>query len=263
MNIPDETLMAFADGELDAAACAVVENAMRDDPEIEKRVAQHRALRSKLQQAYAAELDDAVPERLLRAVRGSTRSGNVVNLADKRRAGDDRGLRSAAAGPRWRSVAAMAASIVGGVGLGLFIAREPSSVVIKNTNGGLVAQGALANALSNQVGAEPSAPVAPGLSFVAKSGVYCRTFTLTDASGSAGLACREAGEWRIRVLAQSASGADPASASGNYGSGNYRMASSALPQVILHAVQEQIAGEPLDQNAELEARRRGWQVHDR
>jgi anti-sigma factor RsiW len=67
----DETLMAFADGELDATTRAAVDAAMREDPEVAKRVAQHRALRAKLQLAYASELDEAPPERLLAAARAA------------------------------------------------------------------------------------------------------------------------------------------------------------------------------------------------
>src|SRR5580704_14683030 len=87
MTISDETLMAYADGELDAAARAEVESAMREDPQIEARVAAHRALRRKVQAAYSAELSQDIPERLLAAARGaeSTRS-KVVNLQDARAA---------------------------------------------------------------------------------------------------------------------------------------------------------------------------------
>jgi anti-sigma factor RsiW len=56
MTIPDETLMAYADGELDPAARAAVESAMREDPQLEKRVAQHRALRQRVRAAYSTEL---------------------------------------------------------------------------------------------------------------------------------------------------------------------------------------------------------------
>ena len=72
MTISDEILMAYADGELDAAAREAVESAMREDPQIEKRVAAHRALRRRVQAAYSGELSEGVPERLLRAARPAT-----------------------------------------------------------------------------------------------------------------------------------------------------------------------------------------------
>jgi anti-sigma factor RsiW len=57
MSIPDETLMAFADGELDPVTRDAVESAIREDPHLQLKVAEHRALRQRVESAYAAELD--------------------------------------------------------------------------------------------------------------------------------------------------------------------------------------------------------------
>jgi hypothetical protein len=150
---------------------------------------------------------------------------------------------------------AMAASLLIGVGLGYFVQRHSSAILVENAGGGLVASGVLAKALSNQLGSErtPSAPVQIGLTFMAKSGDYCRTFTMTVAASPAGVACRRADGWQIQVLAQS-SGV----VAGDESAATYRTAGSALSPVILDAVQQQIAGEPLGQNAEIAARRQGW-----
>ena len=88
MTISDETLMAFADGELDEAARAAVEAAMREDPEVSKRIARHRALRARLQAGFAAELSEPVPERLTAVLRGvpSATASNVVDLQNARAA---------------------------------------------------------------------------------------------------------------------------------------------------------------------------------
>jgi hypothetical protein len=252
MTFSEETLMAFADDELDSATRAAVEAAMRDDPEIERRVAQHRAMREKFQLAYAAELDEAPPERLLAAARR-------IPLPVRDTAGPVRGAagaaRKAAERFRWQPMMSMAASLLIGVGLGYFVQYHSSAILVENAGGGLVASGVLAKALSNQLGSERtlSAPVQIGLSFVAKSGDYCRTFTMTAMASPAGLACRRADGWQIQVLAQS-SGV----AAGDESAATYRTAGSALAPVILDAVQQQIAGEPLDQNAEIAARRQGW-----
>jgi hypothetical protein len=242
MTISDETLMAFADGELDSATRAAVEAAMREDPEIERRVAQHRAMRAKLQLAYAAELDEAPPERLLTAARGAPRS-----------------LRKPVARTRWQPMVSMAASLLIGVGLGYFVQRHASPLMVENA-GGLIARGALEKALSNQLASEriPSAPVHIGLSFMAKSGDYCRTFTMATAPSPAGVACRRANDWQIRVLAQPSDGA-----AGDESAAAYRTAGSVLSPVILDAVQQQIAGEPLDQNEEVAARQQGWRASHR
>ena len=69
MTISDETLMAYADGELDSAARASVEAAMQEDPEIGRRVARHRALREAMQGAFSTVLNEPVPDRLIQAAR--------------------------------------------------------------------------------------------------------------------------------------------------------------------------------------------------
>ena len=69
MKITDEQLMAYADGELDAAAAAEVEAAIAADPALAEAVARHRALRRQLRDAFAPGLDEPVPEHLMALVR--------------------------------------------------------------------------------------------------------------------------------------------------------------------------------------------------
>ena len=64
MRFSDETLMAYADGELDPQERAAIEEAMRDDPAIANAVANHRALRADVAAAFAGILDEPVPARL-------------------------------------------------------------------------------------------------------------------------------------------------------------------------------------------------------
>src|SRR5258706_8710492 len=200
MTISDETLMAYADGELDAAARAAVESAMREDPQIEMRVAAHRTLRRKVQAAYSAELSEAVPERLLRAARTAAAApgSKVVSLQDARVAMQRSASRALLRQPQWRTAWASAASLVAGVGLGFFMWGQTQSPLARNAPGALVAPGQLAKALSNQLAGEQSrsSAVQMGLSFRAKSGDYCRTFALSGAVSPSGLACRQGAEWQ-------------------------------------------------------------------
>jgi hypothetical protein len=253
----DETLMAFADDELDPTTRAAVAAAMRDDPEIERRVARHRALRAKIRLAYSAELQQPSPERLLAAARGQglKPKATVTDLAAVRAAGAagaPNAARTAMQHPGWRPAAALATSVLIGVGVGYFARQRTDPVVARD--GGWVAGGELAGALSAQLGAERPAGTAVQVtfSFVSKSGDYCRVFTLTGAAG--GLACREGNAWQIRVLAED----EPRSPGEAAVPGGYRTAASALSTVVLDAVQSQIAGEPLDHDAEIQARQRGW-----
>jgi len=70
VNYDDETLMAYADGELDAALTAEISAAMETDPVLAQRVERHRALRTQVAGAYATVLEQPVPERLLAAANG-------------------------------------------------------------------------------------------------------------------------------------------------------------------------------------------------
>ena len=60
----DETLMAYADGELEPGQRAAIEQAMREDPQVAAAVERHCALRLDVGGAFAGILDEAVPERL-------------------------------------------------------------------------------------------------------------------------------------------------------------------------------------------------------
>jgi len=69
MNLSDETLMAYADGELDDATRQQIREAINRDPEIARRVASHQALRDSLRSSFEPVLAEAVPDRLLAAAR--------------------------------------------------------------------------------------------------------------------------------------------------------------------------------------------------
>lgn len=259
MTISDETLMAYADGELDPAARQAVDAAMREDPQIEKRVARHRALRQRVHAAYSAELLEGVPERLVTAARGaaSTKGSTVVNLQDARAAIERKASRARPLRPQWRTAGTIAASVIVGAGLGFFMWGRTESPLMRSADGALVARGQLANALSTQLAAEQSrsSAVQIGLSFLAKSGDYCRAFALSGAVSPSGLACRHREEWRVEALTQAPEGTG--------GDSEYRTAGSAMSGTILKYVERQIAGEPLDQAGEKAARQRGWKPEER
>jgi anti-sigma factor RsiW len=247
MKISEEVLLAYVDGELDAAARAEVEAAIAVDPELARRVDQQRTLRKLLGAAYDPVLDEPVPPRLLAAAQPAPAKARVVDLAAARKS-----RRSAApsGGWGWQQWGGMAACLM----VGLFAGRMgwfslPGDDIA--THGGqLVARGSLAQALSTQLaGAQPAdAPVKIGLSYLSRADEYCRSFTLRGA-GSGGLACRRGNDWELRVLAQ-----DPAPAA----QGALRMAASPLPPAVLRVIDEQIQGSPLDAQAERAAAGKGW-----
>jgi hypothetical protein len=239
VSVTNEMLMAYADGELDAAACAKIEGAMREDPSIERRVEKFREERRLLQAAYARELDEPVPEKILAALREAP-PANIVDL--KRR-----GMGSRPRTMRWRYTA-LAAGIVMAVGVGVIAWQR--SLMIRNVGNAELAGGALARALSDRLSADADAgEVRVGFSFLAKSGAYCRTFTLRGGASSAGLACRREGQWDIEVLV-------PSKAPGE---GAYRTAATEMPPEVLRMVEAEIVGEPLDGAGETAARAGHWQ----
>jgi hypothetical protein len=253
MTISDETLMAYADGELDAATRASVEAAMQEDPEIRQRVARHRALRETLRGAFSAVLDEPVPDRLIQAARGQTGAPKsaVVDLSVARAA---RGHRNPAMPRRWQPVA-LAASLLLGLALGFLAWHGPGGALIQpGAGGGLIAGAALAEALTSQLSDDrtPNRVAVTGLSFRDRAGDYCRTFSLTGSGSdaSSGLACREGADWRIKALAQSPHAAANA--------GNFRTAGSQDSPAVRAAVEGSIDGEPLDHAGEIAARAAGW-----
>ena len=181
MSFSDETLMAYADGELDEAARLEVEAAMRRDSSIARRVARLRAARDEL---FAEQGPSGGRSR---------QAANVVQLAAMRaqRVATQQAARKAARRVwGWREWSALGLVMVLGLAAGKFGLAHwqpgwfgdpvtvPTEVVSRN--GVLVAQGRLDEILSQQMGgAAPSeGNVRVGLSFLSREGGYCRSFTL-------------------------------------------------------------------------------------
>src|SRR5580692_8160534 len=143
MKFSDETLMAYADGELDGPTHAAVEAAQAADPELARRIAQHQALRSRLRRAFDPVLAEPLPEQLLASARGAAAASppdNVVPL--KRR------FTMRASWPQW---SAIAASLLLGALLGPWLMRAPQVGPLVAHEGTVLASGALARALSEQL----------------------------------------------------------------------------------------------------------------
>jgi hypothetical protein len=223
---------------------------MAADPDVARRVAQHQALRNNLRNAFDGVLQEPVPERLLAAARGTA---GVADLGAARKARESQ--RTAAPKRRWSwpEWSAMAASVLIGVIVTRVAVRSPEAAPFTSRQGQLVAQGHLADALSNQLASTQARDAATqvGVSFRAKSGSYCRSFTMRGDEALAGLACREGDSWHIDVLARSGGA-----------SGEYSQAGSALPPAVLSAVEQQIDGEPLDAASEARVKETGWRGGD-
>ncbi len=231
MNFTDETLMAFVDGELDAGERAAVVEAMARDPGVRSRVDCYRLQREQLQAAYDRVLVEPVPERLLAAAQG------IRSIRPAHRP----------AGAQW---AAIAASLFLGAALAWGVLRQTGEALITADGDGLVAGGALAQTLSNDLaGKTTGRSVEIGLSFRDRSGNYCRTFRLATTDPVAGVACRGPTNWQVKLVTRDVAGT-PATA--------YRQAGSALSADVLRTVELLISGDPFDVAEESAARERGW-----
>ena len=183
MNISDERLTAYLDGELGAEDKAEVTAAIAADPQLARQIAAQQALRERVRQAFDRTLDEPVPQELFDAVQGAPIVDLKTATARRRRL--------------WPATTVWFAAAASLVFAALVVPRllrlasdEPSIVMIGSMRN---AGGELARALSLQLASEPpSGHVQLGVSFVAKSGEYCRTFIESQNERSvAGLACRE------------------------------------------------------------------------
>ena len=245
MTYDDETLMAYADGELDEAARAGIAAAMENDPELARRVAKQLALRKEVAGAFDTVTTRPVPDRLIEAARApssetSAPRGNVVNFPS-------RGTRAPPTPWRAREWTAMAASLL----IGMFVAAKllPDGGEVETRLQTLVARGELITALDTQLAGTQAAdsPVLVGVTFRNQQGAYCRSF-VSRAMSTAGLACRQGNDWRIEQTNAV-----------ELGAGDLRQAASSLPPSLMQAIDARISGEALDASGEQAARDGGWQ----
>lgn len=245
MNVSDELLMAYADGEVDDATREQIERAVAADQNLRAKVEHHRALRRQLNAAFDPVLSEAVPDRF-NALLADVKPVAIADLSQARAARKERKARFIQQPTAWMS---LAASVMLGVAIGFFVFGDRNSTMIVAHADGLAASGELERALGNSLAGDSnrSATAQIGISYRSQSGEYCRSFAVTEGN-YAGFACRGEDRWRIRMLA-------PARVSE---AGDFRTASSALPESVLAAIDEDIQGEALDAEEEARAREQGW-----
>lgn len=231
MTIDSETLMAYADGELDPVAAKRVETAIAADPALAAQVEQHRKLSASLRAAFDPVVAAPVPPAVEAMLRESAK---IVPLTP-RPARRER--------PFW--MGAVAASLVAGLLAGpLILPRDTGGVAMRD--GTAIASGDVARALGTQLASvqAPDAAVRVGVTFRDGAQRLCRTF---ESGPTGGIACAQGKDWRIERL---------------YGGmsqqgGAYRQAGSPAAAMMADA-QAMMAGDPLDSVAEKAARDAGW-----
>jgi hypothetical protein len=237
-SFTDETLMRFADGELDAETSRQVEAAIDSDPAVAARVALFLDTGRLAKDAMQPLLDEPVPGDLRRAVEAMIERKSATQSKLER---PQRRL-LVPANDWWRTAAAAAVAAVIGLAGGHWIGNMPRGA---GDNGSVLA-GDYAHFLASVVsGAEASAGgnrFRAIATFRDSAGAICREFEIdrADKQTVAAVSCLEGGAWttRFAVLA-------PA------GDGGYAPASSGEAlDAYLSAID---AGQPLAADAEAEA----------
>ncbi|RDC71106.1 hypothetical protein DLJ49_16415 [Rhodovulum sp. 12E13] len=208
----DETLMAYADGELDAETARAVAAAEAADGAVARRIALFHGTRAALSEARDARPAPEVPDALVARVRetleqagaGGEEPGRVVPL-----------VRRAPSRP-WVPVA-VAASLALAVGLGAGLSLRPATgpdidlatgpqpgatgLAALEASGVAGALSRLASGGSEQVAAGEVTIIA---SFRTPEGTLCREFELaTGSAETVAVACAEGAAWDLRFAVAS------------------------------------------------------------
>ena len=192
MIIDDETLMAFADGELDAERTEHVHEALASDAALRERLEALRGVDNLLRAAVAPSLD--IPERFAQLLKPSA---TVTDIATKRRS-----TRS------WIIPAGTA--IAAGFATLMFanILTPQSDNWLRHVKDGVAISGAVElaaiNTPSGQLVKSGDLNIRPIMSFVANDGRSCRELHIRDKEMAARIvACRDQDEdeWCIQAMA--------------------------------------------------------------
>jgi anti-sigma factor RsiW len=219
-ELADEMLMAYADGELDAAAAHRIEAAMAADARVASRVVAFQRTRRLARAAFATP--DEVPEALRRAVEDQIRA--VSGTPEREAVVVPFPTRAAVPTRSWANramaAAAVAAAVVASGVIGFYVAGSPGPGATAPALAAVspeVAK-ALSTVASGETVAVPGGDLRLVQTFAAGDGALCREFQLAGPAESASaVACRGAEAWQVRFAAvtPSTDGGDYRPASGD------------------------------------------------
>jgi hypothetical protein len=211
MMLSDEILMAYADGELDAAMLAQVTAAVAADPALAARVAVFVQSREAVAAAFArppaAPVPDPIADRIraLAAAQAQAPTGdNVVTLAPRRQV------------PFWQLPLAASIALIAGLAAGQFAWRSPEAIGLQSA---ILSDRNLFPALEalpsgRREALTSGAEVALIASFRDGDGRLCREFEYDLPSGvtTVAVACRaEAGSeagWQVKLAIAADAGSE-------------------------------------------------------
>ncbi|MGE0025472.1 MAG: hypothetical protein AB7S70_17755 [Hyphomicrobium sp.] len=264
IQVPDEMLMAYADGELTVEETQALEQVMRQDPVLRTRLEPFVQTRMRLSYAFDRVLHEPVPDRLVAAIAAATVRQQPAPPSIAARVSErvrdamtdffDAAFPNGFTAPVAASIAAML--VVGGAtGLlaGRFIGPSP---MVAMKGGGMVASGTLAYALetlpslSTSASGSDGSRVTPTLSFQSAKDGVCRQYHIAVAAETpdyAGLACRAPdGAWHIALQTETVKLASAA--------GQYTTQNAPVVRAIADLMESRIEGETFgvaDESARL------------
>lgn len=270
--IPDEMLMAYADGELRLEEQQALEQLLRQDPQLCARLEPFVETRMRLGTAFDQTLREPVPQRLLDAVRHRSMlppawsAAPPLSIADRIRnalAAVRVAVTPSGFGPTPAFTASMAVVLfVVGAAAGWMAGRATSERPLIAASGpDLVATGALAKVLEKSPSRSLANPAARGaaavpvLSFKSADNRICREYRARSGEATrdfAGLACRGThGVWHIALHVETPKQTTPG--------GDYETASGASVPAVDALVESMMAGEAFGAEDEKAFLKNGWQ----
>ena len=235
MNISDDDVRAYVDGELAPEPLARIEAAIAADVLVAARVERERALRTRQRGSLHRATDE--PQRASGTL---DRDTNAVSGDARPRA------EQPATATRWRRPLIALAAVVAALAIaGRW--RTPSGDVAMR-DGMPIARGELADRLDTALTSPPDATsnVVIGLAFRDREGRICRSF-IAGSSRMAGVACHDGEAWTLQMLSR----VDAHDA-------NLFRTASAMPADVQVAVDARMQGAAFDDALERRARDAGW-----
>lgn len=275
--VPDERLMAYADGELPPEEARALEIMIAEDPDLAARVAPFLATRTPKAELYHDMATERVPRHLIEAIRAFP-----IDKAPRRQQPTESldlqswlaALNPFTPGTRWQfdlSQATVACvMILAGTAVGWSAAKLTTSelnapLVVAAENGSLVAAGSLSEALETAPSSAINADhgkILPVLTFKSSLAGYsfCREYKVINGQDSrfSGVACRSTASPTWRVLSHAYTGKHTVPSSGSKhvtasSGGGATAAVSAVVDTI-------IDGDALGQDAEQRLLATGWKA---
>ncbi len=260
-NITDETLMAYVDHELSPAQRQTIEEKLKSDPALRKRLSIYERTGRDLSTAYSQAIQDPIPDNLKDLINNHKNITNKKSLLDTI-TGFSKDMVQPFLAPA-PSIAA-ATLLVVGIGSGVYLGQQSndqSDLILAKTDK-LYANGVLHKALETLPSEKSISWYAPNgkkgfivslHTFISKNKKYCREFetAIPKVTASLGVACRQNnGKWLIKLKVAHA----PAPKSVD----NFRPASGTGLGSLSSFIDEEMVGKALDFDKETKAIDNGW-----